>query len=106
MPAIMFLNALRASLVFRKHGKPANDRRGPFMETNIKAIVDARNRFQATAMSIPGVLGISVGLRQVKGALTSEFGIVFYVNEKNPPQDIPENTRIPRDICVGAIAGK
>ncbi len=63
-----------------------------------KEMSEARDRYQAKAMSIPGVFGTSIGIRQVAGKLVAEPAIIFHIEKKRPLQEIPTNGRIPKEI--------
>jgi hypothetical protein len=59
---------------------------------------EARDRYQAKAMSIPGVFGTSIGIRQVLGKLVAEPAIIFHVEKKRSLQGIPADERIPKEL--------
>jgi hypothetical protein len=59
---------------------------------------EARDRYQAKAMSIPGVFGTSIGIRQTAGKLVTEPAIIFHVETKRPLQEIPAGERIPKEL--------
>jgi hypothetical protein len=63
-----------------------------------KKMTEARDRYQAKAMSIPGVFGTSIGIRQVAGKLVAEPAIIFHVEKKRSLQEIPVDGRIPKEL--------
>jgi hypothetical protein len=65
-------------------------------EARIRAILDAGA--EAELRAIPGVIHVSVGLKQVNGTATDEFCIRVYVAEKKEPSAIPPAERIPKSI--------
>src|ERR1700756_2070401 len=63
-----------------------------------KKMSEARDRYQAKAMSIPGVFGTSIGIRQVLGKIVAEPAIIFHVEKKRSLQGIPADERIPKEL--------
>jgi hypothetical protein len=63
-----------------------------------KKMSEARDRYQAKAMSIPGVFGTSIGIRQVAGKLVAEPAIIFHVEKKSLLREIPVDERIPKEL--------
>jgi hypothetical protein len=63
-----------------------------------KKMSEVRDRYQAKAMSIPGVFGTSIGIRQVLGKIVAEPAIIFHVEKKRSLQEIPANERIPKEL--------
>jgi len=53
---------------------------------------------EAQLRDIPGVVGVSVGLKQRAGAVTDEHVIRVYVREKLPLDRLPRAQRIPAEI--------
>lgn len=49
-------------------------------------------------MSIPGVLHVATGVKQVAGHVTGQLGIIVYVSEKRPPANVPPNELVPSQI--------
>lgn len=47
------------------------------------------------------VHGVGMGYRQKDGKFTDELCMVFFVTEKKPLDQIPENERIPKEVEVG-----
>lgn len=54
--------------------------------------------FHPQAMSIPGVHGTSIGLKEVAGTLTDTFAIVIHLTEKRSLDDVAVDERIPEEI--------
>jgi hypothetical protein len=65
-------------------------------EARVRAILSGGAEAQLRA--IPGVVHVSVGLKQINGTATDEFSIRVYVTEKKDPNSIPPNERIPKSI--------
>lgn len=65
-------------------------------EARIRAILDGPAG--AELLAIPGVVHVSVGLKQINGTATDEFSIRVYVAEKKEPASIPPSERIPKSI--------
>jgi hypothetical protein len=65
-------------------------------EARIRAILDGGA--EAELRAIPGVIHVSVGLKQINGTATDEFSIRVYVAEKKDPAAIPAAERIPKSI--------
>jgi hypothetical protein len=63
-----------------------------------KTMSEARDRYQAKAMRIPGVFGTSIGIRQVAGKLVAEPAIIFHVEKKSLLREIPVDERIPEEL--------
>ena len=62
----------------------------------MRAILDGG--VEAQLRAIPGVVHVSVGLKQVNNTATDEFSIRVYVADKRDPASIPESERIPKRI--------
>ena len=65
-------------------------------EARIRAILDAGA--EAELRAIPGVVHVSVGLKQINGTATDEFCIRVYVAQKKDVGAIPPSERIPKSI--------
>lgn len=65
-------------------------------EARIRAILDGGG--EAELRAIPGVIHVSVGLKQINGTATDEFCIRVYVAQKKDPGSIPPSERIPKSI--------
>src|SRR5881628_1042764 len=65
-------------------------------EARVRAILAGGADAQLRA--IPGVVHVSVGLKQINGTATDEIVIRVYVTEKKAPNDIPPSERIPKRI--------
>jgi hypothetical protein len=66
-------------------------------EARIRKILGAGA--EAELRAIPGVVHVSVGLKQINGTATDEFAIRVYVAEKKNAAAIPPNERIPKRIA-------
>jgi hypothetical protein len=56
------------------------------------------DRAEAELLAIPGVLHVSVGLKESAGAVTETLAIRVYVREKKRDNEVPLAERIPREI--------
>ena len=65
-------------------------------EAWVWAVLDAGAEAQLRA--IPGVVHVSVGLKQINGTATDEFCIRVYVAQKQNPASIAASERIPKRI--------
>lgn len=63
-------------------------------EARIRALLDGGG--EAELMAIPGVVQISVGLKQINGTATDEFCIRVYVVQKKELASIPPSERVPK----------
>jgi hypothetical protein len=53
---------------------------------------------EAELLAIPGVVHVSVGLKESAGAVTETLAIRVYVKEKKSDDDVPSGERIPHEI--------
>jgi hypothetical protein len=53
---------------------------------------------EAELLKIPGVTGVGIGYKIVKGEKTNELSIRVYVAEKKDTKDVPKNELIPKEI--------
>jgi hypothetical protein len=65
-------------------------------EARIRAIL--ADGAEAELRAIPGVVHVSVGLKQINGNATDDFSIRVYVDKKRDLGVVPENERIPKRI--------
>ena len=65
-------------------------------EARVRAILEGG--VEAQLRAIPGVVHVSVGLKQINGIATDEFSIRVYVAQKKDPNSIPPAERIPKRI--------
>src|SRR3954451_4501701 len=65
-------------------------------EARVRAVLDGGA--EAELRAIPGVVHVSVGLKQINGTATDEFCIRVYVTKKKAPNDVPASERIPKRI--------
>src|SRR5579863_3399771 len=61
-------------------------------------IVDAKERYQSKELRIPGVHGMSVGIKRVAGNPAGTIAIIFHVLTKRPVDGVPADERIPKQI--------
>ena len=65
-------------------------------EARVRAVLDGGADAQLRA--IPGVVHVSVGLKQINGTATDEYCIRVYVARKKAPRDVPASEVIPKRI--------
>ena len=53
---------------------------------------------EAELLKIPGVTGVGIGYKIVKGVKTDELSIRVYVSEKKDAKDVPKNELVPKEI--------
>jgi len=63
-----------------------------------EAIKLVKDTEEAELLKIPGVTGIGIGHKIVKGVKTDELSIRVYVAEKKDAKDVPKNELIPKEI--------
>lgn len=63
-------------------------------EARIRALLDGGG--EAELMAIPGVVQVSVGLKQINGTATDDFCIRVYVAKKKELAAIPPSDRVPK----------
>lgn len=64
-------------------------------ESRRALLAEVKDRWETTLLAIPGVTGVGVGFKWVRGKPTDELAIRVYVREK---KRVPESERIPRRL--------
>ncbi len=67
-------------------------------EATFEQMKQAKEYFHATAMTIPGVHGTSIGVKRVKGRPTGELAICVHLSRKRTPSAIPPDEQIPFEV--------
>lgn len=67
-------------------------------EATFEQMKQAKEYFHATAMTIPGVHGTSIGVKRVRGQPTGRLAICVHLTRKRAPSSIPPDERIPLDV--------
>lgn len=67
-------------------------------DTTFEQMKQAKEYFHATAMTIPGVHGTSIGVKRVNGKPTGELAICVHLTRKRSLASIPAEEQIPIDV--------
>jgi len=67
-------------------------------ETTFEQMKQAKEYFHATAMTIPGVHGTSIGVKRVQGKLTDQLAICIHLTRKRPLGTIPLEELLPLEV--------
>src|SRR5690349_2357715 len=59
------------------------------------AFLEAYERARQLFEAIDGVAGVGFGLKETGGRFTNDIGIIVFVREKLPDEDVPPRDRIP-----------
>ena len=57
-----------------------------------------KERYEESLMNYPGVVGVGLGLRQLKGSLTDEVAIIVMVRQKRGLDDLEAEEVLPREL--------
>src|ERR1044072_7648992 len=63
-----------------------------------RELISVKRDEEERLLGMPGVHGVGVGRRQVKGKLTDELVIRVYVTKKRPAHDLPAGELVPSSI--------
>jgi hypothetical protein len=61
-------------------------------------LAKVKKRHEQRLLKLPNVIGLGIGLRQVKGQVTDSRCLVVFVTHKVPPGLLAENERIPVEL--------
>ncbi len=67
-------------------------------DTTFEQLKQAKEYFHATAITIPGVHGTSIGVKRVEGKPTGQLAICVHLTRKRPWAAIPPEERIPLEV--------
>jgi hypothetical protein len=67
-------------------------------EVTFEQMKQAKEFFHATAMTIPGVHGTSIGVKRVGGKPTGQLAICVHLTRKRAPATIPASEQIPVEV--------